>query len=572
MSDEIAPTPPESNVSDGQKMVKATAGIGAFVAVGSALTGLITKMFLSRILGTGAIADAYNYVYGLTQSVFRSWDKLVRPVMLPVLAQERARVGEKDSWRFVSSFFNIQAVAIALVVVATMTFAPWIVHALTEFKKEDVGLTDVLSGRFLLPASPAAAAPWMAHALAEVRNHQADLAEALAGRYLLFMAPAILFLALASTGYLLLNSYKRFQLAAFGDNVFVKLVPLVALLGLYGFFGIYALIFGVVLGAFAKLALYAWGLRRELRDFVLRIDFASPAMKHVWWLMVPLSVGVVGAFARDIIERWFMTNAGGGVVTIVTYSRAPVDVPIQIVPVALSIAIFPFLSDYVARNRHEQVFDLLGRAFRIVSLVFLPLTVAMVLLARPVADVVFGGGKFTSEDVRQTAEAVRWYALGYLFFGLEIVMLQFFYARRDTITPTWTGILTSALQIGILWAAVDAMGTSTFNMAYSASKAVKVLILGVMLPQAFPHEHLWRELLRRTLPAVGKVLLVTVVMGGVVWSLNHVLPGGRSLRGLLNLAVTCSAGGIVFVAGVHFLRVEEWHDALGWVKAKIKRS
>ena len=569
MSDDVVPPAPEKS-SDGQKMVKATAGIGAFVVAGSALAGLITKMVLSRLLGRGAVADAYNFIYGLIQSVFRSWDKLVRPVFLPVLAEERQRVGEKESWRFVSSFFNIQAMLLALITVAAIAFAPPIVRVLSEFT-----------------------------------GTEAAKAESLAGRFLAVMAPAAMFLALASTGYLLLNSYKRFQLAAFGDNVFVKIVPLAALVGLYWLFGIYALVLGIVLGALAKLALYAWGLRRELRDYRPRIELASPAMKRIGWLLLPLSVGVLGAFVRDLIERWFMTRAGGA--TLIPYSRAPVDIPVQLLPVALSIAIFPFLSDYVARNEHEKLFDVLGRAFRIIVLAFLPLTVGLVLLAHPLIDVVFGGGQYTPDDVRLTAQASQWYALGYVFFGLEIVMLQFFYAARDTIAPTWTGILTSALQIGILWLTVDAMGTSSFNLAYSASKALKVLILAALLARAFPHEHLWKQLLKRTLPTVGKVALVTAVMGLAVYGLDCFLrtsPTGdrmsswiaqavnaaiagiwgllhrakmprfslEAARDVLRLSVSSCAGMGIFAAGVHLLGVEEWHDALGWVKKKLKRS
>ena len=533
MADDIAPAP-STGASDGAKMAKAAAGIGAFVVAGSALTGLITKMILSRLLGTGAAANAYNYVYGLTQQIFRSWDKLIRPVFLPVLAEERERVGEKDSWRFVGSFFNIQAVLLALIVVGVMAGAPWLIAFLTRFEGENASLS--------------------AH-------------------YLVVMAPSVLFLSLAVTGYMLLNSYKRFQLAAFGDNVFVKVVPLVALVALYWFFGIYALILGVVLGAAAKLALYAWGLRREIRSWPRHFDLRSSAMKRTGWLMLPLSVGVAAAFARDLIEKYFMSGVHDGqAVTIVNYSRAPVDVPVQVFPVALAIAIFPFLSDYVAKNEHEKVFDILGKALRIIFLIFLPLTAALVLLAHPLIDVVFGGGKFTPQAVDATARAAEWYALGYVFFALEIVLLQFFYAARDTVTPTWTGILTSALQIGILWLTVDAMAASSFNLAYSASKALKVLILAVMLTRAFPHEHLWRSVLGRTLPALGKIVLVTVVMGAAVWGLNHFLPGGRSLRGIVQLAFTCAAGGLLYVLGIHLLGIEEWNEALGWVKRKLKRS
>jgi putative peptidoglycan lipid II flippase len=262
---------------------------------------------------------------------------------------------------------------------------------------------------------------------------------------------------------------------------------------------------------------------------------------------------------------------GGAASTIVTNSRAPVDVPIQIFPVALSIAIFPFLSDYFAKGRTDRLFDILAKAVRIIFLVFLPLTVALLLLAHPLIAVVFGGGKYTPEDVRMTAAAAQWYSLGYVFFGLEIVLLQFFYAARNTITPTWTGILTSALQIGILWLTVDTMATSSFNMAYAASKALKVALLFALLARVYRDAKLWKTMLAHALPAVGKVALATAAMAAAVWGLMLVVPAGRNAAGIAGLAVVAAAGFAVYAAAVHVLGVEEWHDALGWVKKRVRR-
>ena len=524
--------------ADSRKIVRATAGIGVLTAAGF-LTGFVTKMILSRLLGTLPTNNAYNYVYRLTQDIFRSWEKLIRPTFLPALARERERTGEADAWQFTNSIVNVQAVLLALVTVALIFFSRHIVANFTNFKGESVTL---------------------------------------ASGFLVFLAPSLFFLSLAVTGYMLLNSYKRFQLAAFGDHVFVKLIPFAALVLLYATMGIRALILGIVLGGAGKLALYMWGLRDKLRHYRPQLTLRSPAMATLGLLMLPLTVGVAVSFLRNRVEDTFLTEVlAGRAMTIVTYARAPVDIPVQLFPVAMAIAIFPFISDYFAGRRHKELFAILGKGVRIIVLAFLPLTVGLVILAHPVVDVAFGGGKFTPEDVLLTARTLQFYALGYVFFALEILLLQFFYAAHDTWTPTATGIVTSTVQLLILSYLIALKGdnVTAFTAAYSASKALKVLVLVVLLVRVYPHAALWLPMLKRTGRTLVKVAVTTAVMGVVVYvlttSLRGVLPTSKTVTGLIHLVVTVGAGGLVFVAGVHLFAVEEWRQGLDWIKGKLKR-
>ena len=530
---EPEPTGIEST-TDNRKMARAAAGVSLLTGIGY-LTGIVTKMVLARLLGTLPTNNAFNYGHRLTQDIFRSWDKLIRPTFLPALSWERDRVGEEDAWTFTNTIINLQAVLLAVVVLVLMVFSRHVVGVLTNFEEESATL---------------------------------------ASRFLMLLAPGVLFLSLATTGYMLLNSYKRFHLAAFGDHVFVKLFPFLSLVALYWALGITALILGIVAGAVAKLALYLWGLRDYRAHYRPRLKLRSPAMRKMMWLMLPLSVGVVVSFARNRIEDYFLTDVlKGRAMTLVTNAKAAVDIPVIVFPVALSIAIFPFMSDYFLKKRHKDLLAVLGKGIRIIFLAFLPLTVGLIVLAHPTVDVVFGGGKFTPDDVRYTSDALRFYAVGYVVFGLEILLLQFFYAAHDTIRPTVTGVATSALQILILYLTVDALGVVSFTLAYSASKTIKVLLLFGLLAWVYPHAALWGPMLKRTGSALAKIATATAAMGAVVWLLGAVLIADDTARllKLVYLVVTAGVGGVVFVAGVHLLGVEEWRQALGWVKGKLKR-
>ena len=139
MSDEMTPATPTEASADNTEMAKATVGISVLTAAGFA-TGFITKMILSRLLGTLPTNNAYNYVYRLTQDIFRSWEKLIRPTLLPTLARERQRSGEEDAWQFTNSIINLQATLLIVITVVLMVFSPQIVAHFTNFKGESVAL------------------------------------------------------------------------------------------------------------------------------------------------------------------------------------------------------------------------------------------------------------------------------------------------------------------------------------------------------------------------------------------------------------------------------------------------
>ncbi|HUU43597.1 MAG TPA: hypothetical protein VMX57_07450, partial [Planctomycetota bacterium] len=135
--------------------------------------------------------------------------------------------------------------------------------------------------------------------------------------------------------------------------------------------------------------------------------------------------------------------------------------------------------------------------------------------------------------------------------------------------------VTSVAQIVILYLVVDSLQIISFTLAFSVSKTLKVLILLVLLVRVYPYRSLWVPMLRRTGRAVLKITLAAAVMGVVVYLLSGLLasrlPTDRTVTGILHLFITVGTGGIVFIVGVHLLGVEEWRQALDWLKGRLGR-
>jgi putative peptidoglycan lipid II flippase len=404
-----------------------------------------------------------------------------------------------------------------------------------------------------------------------------DQQTALATEMLRWMLLALPFLSLSVMGYLLLNSYKRFGVAALGDLAF-KVVMVVALVLLFWFLGWPALVIAMACGAAVKLGLYIWGLRREGVHYRPVLKLWTPAMKRFYVVMLPLLIGALVALGRDYAEGYFRTGAEEGkAASIVRYARVWVDTPIQVLMLPLGIAIFPFITEASARGRHRELFDGFFSICRGVLLIFIPMTVAMLFLRTPLIQTLFEWHKFKASDTALTSQTLFYYVFAFVPLALEIIILQYFYARRNTVTPTIAGVVASVLNIALLWWLLreTQIGMGAFTLAVVVTKGLKVVVLIALLKQLFPEEHNWGHELGRVGDGLVRIALATAVMWGTMFvlsmGLTHVLDIHRKLGGLAYIGAITGAGFGSYLLMVVLLRVEEARMMISWVRQRIRK-
>ena len=80
-------------------------------------------------------------------------------------------------------------------------------------------------------------------------------------------------------------------------------------------------------------------------------------------------------------------------------------------------------------------------ALRVIVLVGVPASLAMLILAQPMIATLFHHGKFSQHDVLMSAAALQALSGGILAFMLIKVFAPCYYARQDTKTPVKIGII-----------------------------------------------------------------------------------------------------------------------------------
>ena len=183
--------------------------------------------------------------------------------------------------------------------------------------------------------------------------------------------------------------------------------------------------------------------------------------------------------ARQI--AWLPGNAGypmqQGAAAAIYYGQRLYHFPLGVVGLAVATAIFPLLSRHAARGDRAKLGADLTLGMRLVLMLGVPAGVGLIMLARPLATLLFQHGAFTENDAERAATMIACYATGVWAYCALPVLIRGFYALGDYGAPAkiaaWIVGLNLTLNLALIWPLAEA----GLAVATSISAAVQVLVM-----------------------------------------------------------------------------------------------
>jgi putative peptidoglycan lipid II flippase len=530
--------------STGNKIIRAT-GLIMLAHVIFKASGLIQLMIMGRIFGSRIIEAVYVTAFeGCVFTLFLIGEEVIGPAFLPVFMGQKDKHGETAAWKFANIVLSAQFLILLAVSAIVMMFPEAVIRLLTAW---DEG---VQPEKFRLASDS-----------------------------LVWTMPALMCLSLGSTTYIILNGYKRFFLAAFGDAAWKIIMALTILVAAaFNASDYRILILGIVIGSVAKLATHLAGLVKEIKFVRFSLLLKDPVFRSLLILMLPLIGGILFAKVRDIFNNvWVLSHVQtDGLMQANLYGRKLHGAIGWLVPYALSIAMFPFLCEMVDKNDRKEFSQILSQSCRMLLSVFIPLSLVCVVLAKPLTFVLFKGGEFTSQMASWTALSMACYILVLPAAAVEFLLMQAFFAHRKMISVTVVGITFSTLSM-----VISGVGIVVYGLDGAA--ALAVIALGFVLSRALKTSTLVVMLRKHVEPSVFSdmptFLLRTVVTAVVSAGLCYLSVRGieqyvSSSEAVVVLAAKLVVGGaaatVGFLMSVWLLKLEEPRMMMSWMLERIK--
>jgi putative peptidoglycan lipid II flippase len=516
------------------------------MSVGRASLFMIATLIASRFLGWLRLSvigarfgqtpelDAFWAAFRIPDTLFNllvagALASAFIPVFTGYLAKER----EDEAWRVASSVLN--AIVIMLVALSAIMWvaAPWIVPLLAPFPDPEQRATAIHLSRIML-LSP------------------------------IFMGLSALF-----TG--ILNSYRQFLSGATAPLVYNFVIILFAVFA-SPFLGIEALAWGTVVGALMMWLVQVPELTFRRTRYKLALDLNHPGVREIVRLTIPRTLGLGAVQLIFIVDTYLAAKMPEGSLTALNYAFQLMQLPLGVFSIAISAAVFPTLSYYAAQGMQARMRDILQTAIRWILFLTLPTVVMMIVLRRPIVNLLFEYGEFGATAREATQEAFLFYSLGLAGHALIQILARAYYASKDTRTPLALTLVSIGVNIVLSVLLAPQYGINGLALANSiATLAEAALFFALLAPRARLR---LVGLGISTLKQVCASLLMGVATFAFIYATNlpfSLVNNPPKLPLLLQTLLAAGVGGAVYVAAAYVLGIAELHEIRAAVRARLGR-
>jgi putative peptidoglycan lipid II flippase len=292
----------------------------------------------------------------------------------------------------------------------------------------------------------------------------------------------ILFAASICLGEILV-AHRRFLFYALAPIMYTGGIIAGTVLGAERF-GIVATAWGAVVGAALHLGIRALGIVRTSFRPRPAFRFRTPPFKEFIRLMLPR---MISHPIEPAIITFFTALASTIVVGGVSAINFALDyqvVPVSLIGIAFSLAVFPTLSTAYADRDQATFRSVLGRNLATIGGLTTLAAIALFVGSSILVEVLLGGGEFGPEDVARTSAIVSVFALSVPFDALAYPLSRGLYATHDTIRQvgaSFAGFGTVLLASTLL---APGLGLLAIPLGYAIGMAVKDgLMLAFLIPR-----------------------------------------------------------------------------------------
>ncbi|HPM71736.1 MAG TPA: murein biosynthesis integral membrane protein MurJ [Spirochaetales bacterium] len=424
------------------RLVRESGKLSALTMV-SRVLGLIRDRTRGALMGTGVLADAFTVAFSVPNLFRRLFaEGSMSVAFIPTVKAYLSEGDREKTEEFLSSMFTALGLAVCAVVAAGVAASPLLVGL---FDSEPVETTILMR----------------------------------------MMFPFLALVSIAAFFQGILNAYGSFTPSGFAPILFnLSFIFVPMLLGGLAVNPARAMAVGVIVGGtFQALCQLPYVLRFGARFGLVspRRAFSNPGVRRVLSLITPTILGMAAYEVNGLVSTSLATRAGTGAATALSFSLRLQELVLGVFVVSVGTVLLPELSGLAAEGDWKRYRERLTRALDAIALITVPVAVISILERIDIVSLLFRTQAFGDDSVAQTASAFFFHMLGLPFIGANRILAPAFYARGDTRTPAWSGILAVGVNVAAAFALQPAMGGAGIALALSVASAVNTAALIVMM-------------------------------------------------------------------------------------------
>ena len=425
-------------------LIKSTGTFGFFTLL-SRILGYLRDLLIAIYLGSGPLADAFFVAFRIPNTFRRLFSEgTFNAAFVPSYSAEITK-GKNQSKKFANEVFNLLIIGLFFLIIIIEIFMPWFILLIAPGFKEN---SDKLELTIYLTR---------------------------------ITFPFLFFISLASFFAAVLNSHNKFALAAAAPIVLNIVLILTLLLTKYlGDNLVEYLAYAVTISGFIQFAI----LMKFVKNFI-PISFAlklkvEKKVKFFFNKLLP-SIFSSGVTQINILVGTIIASFQASAVSYLYYADRIYQINLAIAGIAIGTVLLPNLSKYVKENKKKKIDLIQNKSLELSLFLSLPATFALLIASEEITSSLFGYGSFDIQSVKNSANALFYFALGLPAFAFIKVFSSFIFARQNTKVPFYFSVISVIINIIISLYFFNQIGFIIIPIATSISSWINSLLLLIYL-------------------------------------------------------------------------------------------
>jgi putative peptidoglycan lipid II flippase len=302
----------------------------------------------------------------------------------------------------------------------------------------------------------------------------------------------------------------------------------------------------------------------------LVLDWRDPAVKRVFVLMVPVTLGLGLINVNAVIDTFFASR-------LINADYAPTAIqkaflvymlPQGMFSVAIATVLFPSLSRFATRGDMDGFRATVSTGLRQIAFLLVPAAVVSAVLAEPIVRILFQRGHFTPAQTPGVAHCLAAFSAGLVFNGAMLMLNRAFFSLQSNWLPT-TIALGNLFLNAVLDYAFYRLGVWGIPLGTAVCNVAAAWALVVVL-----RRRLGRVDGGAIAQTVARVAVASAAVAGVAWIVWRPLDAalGRSFGAqVVSLGAALVAAMLTYLVGCRALGVRELETLLS-LRDRLRRA
>lgn len=446
--------------------------IVTFFSFLSYAVGLLRDRIIAVNFGTTSLTDAYNASFIIPDVIFNfiiagALSAAFIPVFSEYLGKDR-----QEAMKIANIMLTSATLVITIFAIIVGIFAPEIIGKLFTHTTSETQYEIVVMTRIMVVA-------------------------------------AIIF-GISNTLGSILMSYKHF-LSYSLSPIFYNLGIILGIVFFQERFSIYSASYGVLAGAILHCGIRVVDIFKTDYRYKFMLNFKNTAFRKILKLMVPRSLSLLLWQLNLLLFAVVGTEIMAGGWSAFSYARNIQSFAVSLFGIALSTAIFPYLTSAINENNRVLYTEQIEKTIRNILFFTIPAMVGILFLSKEIIALILGGGVFNNYSILITSQILFFFAFSIPFESLSHIFARSFYAVKDTFTSLCINAIAMIFTAAITIFIAPKYGIQWLSIAFASGFILYTIISIILLKK-----HFQKFNLKQLMVSLTKVAIASAFMGLII--------------------------------------------------------